>query len=460
MTQFLELAIDALLLDLENPRIGSSTSQSDALESIVRLNPTHFRNLMGSIREYGLDPGDSLYVIDAEDNQDFVVLEGNRRLSALKVLSNPDVLAGTELSESTRKSLAREATGFERSAVEPIRCVRFDDREEANDWIRRRHTGVADGEGRITWKPLEIQKFAGDHSVVDVIEFVGRNAGYPDEEWEKTKSTLGGRKSTNLTRLLESAAGRSHLDINVESGPSRKTPVLNSDPEWALRVLKRIVNDILADKVNSRLLNRAADIAKYFANLPQELQPGSNTTAASPQPFKDIDLTQTQARPQPSQPRPAKIKPVARKRRTLAPKEHPFDTSNSTKLEMLLREAGNLDASRFPLSCAFVLRAIVELAVNEYLDTNSLPRGEKGSGKEFELARKANDVLKHIGANGPFTPADLRPFRNSILTKTSACSIQSLNGFVHNPYQLPTADALRAGWEAAIPVLIATYGRV
>ena len=133
MTEHLELSIDELLLDRDNPRLGSVSSQSEALASLVRLNPGHFRNLMASIRDDGLDPGDSLYVVRSEDGQDFVVLEGNRRLSALKVLGNPDILAGTDLSDSEKKPLVREATGFDPSQVEPIRCVRFDDREEAND---------------------------------------------------------------------------------------------------------------------------------------------------------------------------------------------------------------------------------------------------------------------------------------------------------------------------------------
>ena len=178
MMEHLELSIDELLLDRDNPRLGSVQSQSEALASLVRLSPGHFRNLMASIRDDGLDPGDSLYVVRSEDGQDFVVLEGNRRLSALKVLANPDVLAGTDLSDSEKRPLVQEATGFEPSQVEPIRCVRFDERDEANDWIRRRHTGVKGGEGRINWKPLEIQRFSGDYSTIDVIEFVGRNAGY------------------------------------------------------------------------------------------------------------------------------------------------------------------------------------------------------------------------------------------------------------------------------------------
>lgn len=459
MSEPLELSIDDLLLDLHNPRLGSVASQSEALASIVRLNPGHFRNLMGSLRDEGLDPGDSLYVVQSEGSQDFVVLDGNRRLSALKVLSNPDVLQGTDLPESTKKPLVREAVGFERSKVEPIRCVLFGDRDEANDWIRRRHTGVAAGEGRITWKPLEIQRFSDDYTTIDVIDFVGRSAGYSKAEWEKAQSVLSGGKSTNLTRLMESAAAQSHLGITVETvetEPSRRIPVLGVDPNWALQVLKRIVDDILKNKVNSRTLNTTTDIEKYFSDLSPELQPGPDTAAATPKAFRDITLPGSQAKP-PQKP-PVKTKPAPRTRRTLAPKKHPFETAQSTKLGMLLKEASTLDVRKFPLSCAFVLRAVVELAVNDYLVDHSLPRGDKGTGEEFDLARKANDVLGHIRSSGTLASTDLRAFRRNLLDKKSPCSIQALNGFVHGAYDLPTTDALRAGWESAIPVLLATYG--
>ena len=455
--EHLALSIDEMLLDLENPRLGSASSQSEALASIVRLNLGHFANLMASIRDDGLDPGDSLYVIRSQESRDFVVLEGNRRLSALIVLSNPDVLAGTDLSETMKKPLIREAAGFDRSDVEPIRCVRFDDRSDANDWIRRRHTGTAGGEGRITWKPLDIQRFSGDYTTIDVIEFVGRNAGYSTEEWEKTRSGLGGGKSTNLTRLLESKAGQSHFGIKVKAGQLRKTPILGVEPKWAVQVLKRIVDDILKGAVDSRRLNRVSDIEKYFANLPPELQPGPHSTAATPKPFRGITLTRGQKKPQ-ANPPPTKTKSAPRTRRTLAPKKHPFDTTASTKLGMLLREAGTLDVTKFPLSSAFLLRAVVELAVNDYLKAKSLPLGPKG-GREFDLTKKAEQVVNDIPLNGPFTSTDLRAFRRNLLHKNSACSIQSLNGFVHNPYDLPKADALRAGWESVIPVLIATYGK-
>ncbi len=463
MVEYLELSIDELLLDEDNPRLGSVNSQSAALEAIIHLNEAHFRNLMLSIKNNGLDPGDSLYVVEAEGSEDFIVLEGNRRLSALMVLNNPDVLDGTEVPDTIKKSLVRAAATFDRAKIEPIRCVQFDHREDANEWIYRRHTGSIDGEGRIQWGPLEIQRFSGDRSILDVIDFVGRNADYSDDEWESTKSVIESRKSSNLARLLESAPGRKHLSISVATDGDGKTPMLGSDPKWALKVLRRIIEDVRDGIVDSRDLNKASDIEGYFNNLPKDLQP-TKAKPNAPRSFKDIDIKKRPvAAASANTPTRQKTKNSPKPRTTLAPKRHPFHAPSSTKGEALLREAGILDANKFTISAAFVLRSFVELAINDYMDTNKIPKSEqnaKTTMAELDLTQKADRVLKHMVATDSSKNADLRGFRNNLLTKTSPTSIQSLNGFVHNKYQIPTADALRVGWDCSVPLFIAAYGAV
>ena len=463
MIEYLELSIDELLLDEDNPRLGSVNSQSAALQAIVHLNEGHFRNLMLTIKNDGLDPGDNLYIIEADGGDDFIVLEGNRRLSALMVLSNPDVLDGTEVPDTIKKSLMRASASFDRTKVEPIRCVKFDHRGDANEWIYRRHTGTAEGEGRIQWGALEIQRFSGDRSVLDVIDFVGRNADYSGDEWKSTKSVIESRKSSNLARLLESAAGRTHLGISISSEGDGKTPLLASDPKWAIKVLRRIIDDVRDGIVDSRDLNKASDIENYFKKLPKPLQPRKskpNTARA----FKDIDIKKPTGTPGTSKTPPTqKTKVTPKPRTTLAPKRHPFNPPSSTKGETLLREAGTLDTNRFTVSAAFVLRSFVELAINDYMDVTQIPKSEanaKGNTVELGLTRKADRVLKHIVAADSSKNADLRGFRNNLLMATSATSIQSLNGFVHNKFQIPTADALRAGWDCSIPLFIAAYGTV
>ena len=422
MVEYLELSIDELLLDEDNPRIGSVSSQSKALQAIIHLSEGHFRNLMLSIKKNGLDPGDSLYVVEADGGEDFIVLEGNRRLSALMVLTNPNVLDGTEVPDSVKRSLMRAATAFDRSHVEPIHCVKFEHRQDAHDWIYRRHTGTAEGEGRIQWGSLEIQRFSGDRSVLDVIDFVGRNADYTDHEWESTKSVIESRKYSNIARLLKSAAGQKHLGISVTKVGDEKTPLLSSEPKWALKVLRRIIEDVRDGVINSRDLNKSTDIENYFKSLPAELQP-QKTRPQQARPFKEINVS---GKP------PATVVSIAKRpktanspkpRTTLAPKRHLFKPPNSPKGATLLREAASLDVSRFTLSAAFVLRSFVELAINDYMDTHSIPKKEpnsKGNMEELDLNTKGDRVTKHIIAADNSKNPDLRGFRNNLLTRVKS----------------------------------------
>ena len=460
MVQHVELSIDELLLDEENPRIGSVNSQSEALEAIVQLNVAHFRNLMLSIKDNGLDPGDNFYVIAVEDEPDFIVLEGNRRLSSLMVLNNPDLLKGTEVADTIKNSLARAASGFDRSQVEPVRCVQFDRREDANEWIYRRHTGAAEGEGRIQWGPLEVQRFSGDRSVLDVIDFVGRNADYSDEDWRSTKATIESRKSSTLTRLLESAPGRKHLSISTSKNGAERSPLLGSEPKWALKVLRRIIEDVRDGIIDSRDLNKASDIENYFRGLPKGLQPAKSRLRKA-RAFGEIDIRPRASNAQATQKRKVRKKATPRPRKTLAPKRHTFNAPSSTKGQALLREAALLDADKFTLSSAFVLRGFVELAISDYMDANNISKtrtNSRGNTVELSLAQRGEEVTKHIVSKGKVTNADLRGFRNNLLTKTSPTSIQSLNGFIHNKFQIPTADALRAGWDASVPIFVAAFG--
>ena len=457
MAEQIELAIDELLLDEDNPRLGSVNSQSAALEAIINLNELHFQNMMLSIKKNGLDPGDSFYVIEASEG-DFIVLEGNRRQAAILVLMNPSLLNGVNVDKRLKSSLIRASQDFLPTMVEPIRCVLFENRDIANEWIFRRHTGNLIGEGRVNWGTLEQQRFEGDRSVLDIIDFVGRNADFSEKEWEATKTVIQSRKSTNLSRLLDSATGRKHLGITNIKDDYQKIPMLEKDPEWALRVLEKIFQDVRDGVVDSRDINNATDISNYFQNLPKELQPdGQDQKIALP--FKDIYIKKrpTKNISQPKMP----TKSAPKERVTLAPKKHPFNTPNSTKGQTLLRESSQLDASKFSICAAFVLRGFVELSINDYMELNKVPTSEKnakGNVVELDLSAKAERVVQHIVSSKKFKSADLRGFRNNIMTKTSPTSIQSLNGFVHNKFQIPTGDTLRSGWDSAVPVFIATYG--
>lgn len=466
-TEQFDIAVDALLLDEENPRLGSASNQSETLRKLIELNSNHFRNLMLSIKENGLDPGDSFYVIEHEDEEgDYIVLDGNRRLSALKVLYNPALLEGAGVDDKTKRRLRKAAEGFDPAELDDPRCVCFESREEANEWIYRRHTGGANGEGRIDWGPLEIARFTNDRSVLDLLAFVGRNADLSPDEWEDKRAFIESKQSSNIERLLTSSAGKQHLGLTHDrAGGENTIPKSTRDPAFLLRVVMRIIDDLSAGKVNSRDLNKASDIEAYFASLPKDLQPDSATDrAAAPV----SELTVKSAKKGESKgkaeraPRKQKTRESKGKRRTLAPRRIPFAEPALEKAAHVLEEATRVQLQNFEISAAFLLRAFLEMTLRAYAKQHKIPTTVMVDGHKIEkaLAVLGEDVRKHIigSTANELTSSDLRPFQTQLLTSKAEASIQSLNSFVHSSYAIPTADALRSAWEACVPVFVATYG--
>ncbi|MEM6499246.1 MAG: ParB N-terminal domain-containing protein, partial [Pseudomonadota bacterium] len=85
------LAPEKLTLDRQNPRFGLSnaTDETDALQ--ILLETADLKELWNSIAERGFESFEPLVAV--KENGKLVVLEGNRRLAAVKTLLDPEMLA-------------------------------------------------------------------------------------------------------------------------------------------------------------------------------------------------------------------------------------------------------------------------------------------------------------------------------------------------------------------------------
>ena len=81
--------LSELRLDQKNYRTGPTATQRDALAAIIEDQKTKLVNLAEDILNVGLSPGEPIWVTRDIDNPGmYIVLEGNRRLTALKLLRN------------------------------------------------------------------------------------------------------------------------------------------------------------------------------------------------------------------------------------------------------------------------------------------------------------------------------------------------------------------------------------
>ena len=131
-----------IYLDSENPRHNPIYDQPSIIEHL--LKDERVKNLARHIATHGVNPLDSIGVIKDEEGN-YVVVEGNRRLCSLLLLNDPEKAPSGEVPYFKRLS--------ESSASIPvsINCVLFDNLEEANVWMGVRHNGEQDGIGIRNW---------------------------------------------------------------------------------------------------------------------------------------------------------------------------------------------------------------------------------------------------------------------------------------------------------------------
>lgn len=112
--------VSQLDLDKINPRINAVENQTAALKELlsVEKEAEKIYALASNICEMGmLDPGDRIYVIPSLVEQDrYIVLDGNRRLTVLRLLSQAALIDRDDIgiSSSMRqrfKRLQREHEG-------------------------------------------------------------------------------------------------------------------------------------------------------------------------------------------------------------------------------------------------------------------------------------------------------------------------------------------------------------
>lgn len=131
-------AVDSLKFDPQNPRLPSNVSQGGE-EAIIKwmLEDAGIIELMASIGEQGYFPGEPLLVVAAEpDLQEFLVVEGNRRLTAVKLLLQPELA-------SIRKIAVQQVVDEAVKAPDTLPVVVFPKREAILDYLGYRHiTGI------------------------------------------------------------------------------------------------------------------------------------------------------------------------------------------------------------------------------------------------------------------------------------------------------------------------------
>ncbi len=131
-----------LFFDVSNPRlwlVEDLRSEKDVIHWMV--NHGNIISLMESIGTHGYSRAEPLLVVKKQESENqFLVIEGNRRLAAVKLLNNP-TLSGSELKA---KSLANAVSGISKELIpKELPVLEYRQKEDILPYLGFRHiTGI------------------------------------------------------------------------------------------------------------------------------------------------------------------------------------------------------------------------------------------------------------------------------------------------------------------------------
>jgi len=445
--------VTGLLLDAKNPRIppaGRKLAQAELIAELVEHDDVY--GLAKSIVDSGYFPTETLVAI--EEDGDKVVVEGNRRLAALKVLVSPE--SAPAKYHSKFRALAVEVA---EGALSEVDTLIAPSRQEATPLIIERHRRSH----LQSWEPPMQAQFY--QSLLDggaTREDLERNYGItqaeladslrmhwlyrvacaldlPDQVREKVRDPRS-FPLTSLERLFESVHGRQFLRIQPDD---EKVFVGQGKPGSFKRAFAKIVEDVATKRGMSRRLNKAEDIQEYLSEI-EDFRPPDKAKGR----FVIKDLAETPAAEPPKEPpRPEPSAP--RQSRSLIPTGVRC-LLGSARICDVFKEVKKLRTDIFPNSSAVMLRVLLEMAVSHRLDgvqawtdwvedrrAKLQQRQDWYPPLKYQLAWLVDKNV--LGLKGLPLKA-----LNQFARRMPAClNLDSLNLFVHNPYAMPAQDELR-----------------
>jgi hypothetical protein len=425
------LSVADLRLDGANPRHKPAQAQRDIIAALLAEGGSKLIALARDIATHGISPIDALLVV--KNGSGYTVVEGNRRLAAIKLLSNPDL---TAIQRYRRRF---HDLGRGRPPIHEVWCAIAANRDEARHWQELRHTGSRQGAGTVGWGTEATSRFHGirgtqaDRALIfiDAVE----KAFLSNGPLQANIATVRHDRLTTLGRVVSDPDARRELGVDFESG-DLVTHYPTAELERGLaKLMSDLATTMTVAKVDNKDLRR-----KYIASIRSDLPDPSNYLSDA-RPLLSATPTKKQTKPkkQPGPPPPSK----------------PFDgvqlVNLGGRVSQVLDEMRKLDLDQFPNTAGILVRVVIELAIEQLYQ-------EKG----WKRAQAFKDDIRACLHRVDSTDKEPRyaAVRAGLQDGSSLMAVQTLHEYIHNPNYNPTPTEIRQNAANYAPFLIALDGLV
>ena len=461
-----QFSVASLHLDDKNPRLGREITARAPREIIQYLfDNDKALEVAESIADRGFFANEPLLAI--QENGRFIVIEGNRRLAALKALREPGLLNSSFQGKVER--LAKRIADIKTLAKIPVTIA--PSRRATDKQIAGRHIGTpvlawrAENRASFILEKLEegykneelstilgfsapdIQNARQTRSIADM----ARSIDLPEEIKAKLDNPKAGIFTT-LERVFDSTVGRQYLMVEPDSEHGIKGVTTKHE---FLKGFTRLVSDLALNKQSSRTLNKGEDIENYFKSWKLDERPQKKQGSFVP---SDIIEGKSVASKSSSLTTQAKSKKRKQESLTVLPRDFKVKFGND-RLSDIRQELTKLKREDFPNAGAVLLRVFLELSVIDYFsrtgEYESIIRKLKEQKVQLPhgIPTMKQLVKEVIGvAKKHLSTADANKVEKALkYDKAAPFTISDLHGFVHTN-DIPSQRDILQFWTRLEPL--------
>lgn len=282
------LPLNLIDLDLRNSRFPrDAQSQTDALELMLTTSGDDCLELLRDLTRTGRMNSSDLPIVVERDGR-YVMMEGNRRLTCLRLWNEPSLLKQDETLEN--QFLSRVERLVEDSGYNPpteLRVSIAPTEEDAEVWIDRKHSGGSGGAGTVEWGAAmkDRRRARNDPTkasrAMAFAELVSREYAEEPDVLVALESVRNARY-TFIQRFVDRSVVRDMIGLEFSEG--KMSFQYGSEPTKP--IIRQVLNDFAQPKAESgktwaRELDTVEDfrnyLTKYSSLLPGRKPDGVDT---------------------------------------------------------------------------------------------------------------------------------------------------------------------------------------
>lgn len=451
----INLTVNNLKLDNNNPRIPSyySTKTTNDILSYM-FDHEDISRLAQKIADKGFIPHEPIYVI--KDNDNYTVVEGNRRVSALKCLLRPEK-APTAASRSLMRKLHKRMSA---RLIERIEVVVAPSRKDIEVVLYELHA-----EGKKQWSRQQKSKFIaeigteGGESINDIATRFGVT---PSEIRDSVQEYLLSKyfKCMDFPVDIEEKINKNKINMSTLSRIVNSSKfhdltgyeiignriITTCSTSFFNELIAFIIRELVENKVNSRLINKSEEITKYLEKVEALISPQEDGSKVDFSVISENNINDNEEN--------EKDKELKKRKKiqTLIPKGINYITG-SGKLDYLIEEAQGIVPHMHKCAAALMLRTIIELSIIRIFEKHNQKNFcINDNGRYKQLSQNIKELVKRDSwFKDPAHLKDLKRFTAEDGNHWN--SLETLNRYAHGEFTIPDKDMLYAVWLITRPLI-------